>query len=112
MSDEPKHTPAPWSTSIACWVWCSPDQDHAKPRYEPHFGEIYPSAELEANARLMAAAPDLLRACESALPLLQHLNRFLKYQRPGREFYPAREDGDAAIDELSASIAKAKGGQS
>lgn len=51
--------------------------------------------ELKANARLIAAAPALLEACEAALDLLSH-----SYDTPSQ----------AAIPQLRAAIAAAKGG--
>lgn len=51
--------------------------------------------EQNANARLIAAAPELLRACHSALTLLR-----------GSGF----TDNTQAIAELKAAIAKAEGG--
>lgn len=67
----------------------------------------------EANARLIVKAvncqDELVSACKSALPLLKHLNKFLKYQSVGKEFYPNRENGDAAINDLEQALANAKG---
>lgn len=86
MSDS-KHTPAPWvqegqlvyalnkqgenrfSASIqGGWVWrnSSPVGHSRSP------GERTLNDELEANARLMAAAPDLLAAAKRVVAKLQH----------------------------------------
>lgn len=65
--------------------------------------------ESQKMSDLFSAAPDMLKACQHALPLLKHLNKFLKYQRQGREFWPNREDGDATLETLAAAIAKALG---
>lgn len=56
-------------------------------------------AESEANARLIAAAPELLAACEAALPIIE-------------SFDTAKEDGDKDLPEvaqLRAAIARARG---
>ncbi len=69
-------TPGPWSTDGS---YVLPLSDFAKA--QP--GTLYvalcgisssyrPKAETEANARLVAAAPDLLDACKALIPYLQH----------------------------------------
>lgn len=88
------HTPGPWEIS-----------KHGTPDYAPQFG-IYAEGSqndhclvrydnAQANARLIAAAPDLLAACEAALDDFYHeLDSQLR--RPTEEM-------------LVAAIAKAKG---
>ena len=99
--NETKHTPGPWTACneglCKCgYVWC-PDYPVAKvTRGEwgdlgMPYGEV-PEATAVANARLIAAAPELLFAAEQALM--------------------AFEDGYDAPkvrDDLRAAIAKAKG---
>jgi len=60
-----KHTPGPWI------VMLSEDKPYAILPAGRHgticqFSDVY--MDQEANARLIAAAPDLLEACEEALP--------------------------------------------
>jgi hypothetical protein len=91
-----EHTPAPWATT----------------RYSNDFG-VYPEneqrrgqdvalvrgddSEAEANARLIAAAPDLLEACQWAMGFLTGVKCDNEEQRRG------------LFDKLSAAIAKAEG---
>ena len=112
MTTPTKHTPGPW---IVCVVdgedrgYFSIEQDReALGGDEPStIGEVYTSgegidmADGEANAALIAAAPDLLAACEAALSF--------------GEGHPDRTPGwhDARLTTqltLRAAIAKAKGG--
>ena len=62
------HTPGPWRTSwsyAGCWlVYCS---DDPKASSHTHF-----SPEREADARLIAAAPDLLEALQIAVRQNDH----------------------------------------
>ena len=53
-----KHTPGPW-TEIDGLLTCSDGL--------PPFAFQRPQEELQANARLIAAAPDLLEACHMTL---------------------------------------------
>lgn len=58
--------------------------------------------------RLQKANLLLLDAAASALAILPHVVKFLKFQRPGREFWPNREAGEAAIDRLHHAIVVGK----
>lgn len=51
----------------------------------------------------------LLEEAREARILLKHLIKFLKFQRPGKEFYPNREAGEACINRLETLIAQAEG---
>ena len=94
-----KHTPGPWQikrhfdpgykfisaqkhTALAQVVWCMEDEDR--------------SPECEANAHLIAAAPDLLGA----------LNSLLEYLHEYDLDYP---EAAPVFDKARAAIAKAKG---
>ena len=96
---ESKHTPGPWMATMAnmittanahmelATVWANPSRVHV------------PEEEAEANARLMAAAPDLLGSIVSLVDILD-------------DYINAR--GDIDLDSLTlqparAAIAKAKG---
>jgi hypothetical protein len=65
--------------------------------------------EVDANAKLIAAAPDLLAALKAALPYLEHSVKFYRYQQAGHEFWPNREEAEGNITEARAAIAKAEG---
>ena len=85
-----KHTPGPWSIDKEeRWVIHEPEGKSGT-LVVP---EIYlDDDEAIANARLIAAAPELLEALESF---------------PG--FLCGTESGDAWIDQMRAAIAKARG---
>jgi hypothetical protein len=95
METKPKqqsHTPGPWM--IERGVITSPTRPVAK---------IQPTGEwlhnvLSADAALIAAAPDMLEALESALPILLDESR----KRPAPEW-------DALVRSFRAAIAKATG---
>lgn len=106
--DTPKHTPAPWTLETvptSCGIchkvgpfsWKNGKQKHAC-IYVDYNGDGLIEKELEANARLIAAAPDLLEA-------LQTLNLVIGLT-------PIAGNKDAlqeACDIASAAIAKAEG---
>lgn len=87
-----KHTPGPWRLEPS---WLETDN----PYVVADNGKIFPYVEfvadvaLEADARLIAAAPELLAACEMALLDMR---------------YYATVHGES-ITALEAAIAKAKG---
>ena len=96
------HTPGPWHvagdavysgtrTEKGGWV----NSEQVFPRYvEDPASDTF--QRLEANARLIAAAPELLEACEAA---------FMQFEHNGDE---APEDR-AILDQLQHAIAKARG---
>ena len=96
-----KHTPGPWVAyrdayyetwsvegggDVVADLWRLSEESHTR---HPHFEDDG----VEANAQLIAAAPELLSACETALECLVDWDR---------------DDGEAG-DALRAAIAKAKG---
>jgi hypothetical protein len=97
---ETKHTPGPWECTIdshgrgrilgnGCWVattWTVADDDNNK---------RYPA---EANASLIAAAPDLLEACKQARAAL-----------PDAWFAEKNGVPRSVIDLLNSAIYKAEG---
>ena len=89
-------TPGPWhiqnkgdiySPSARCEIVSSDDKTIARVKGL--------TAEAEANARLIAAAPDLLAAAESYIIVLKHLNT---------------EQTREALMQMEALVRKAKGG--
>jgi hypothetical protein len=68
-----KHTPGPWwhddDKEVGCIVICAPDGDGV-PWQIASMCDIGPSGDEEANARLIAAAPELLAALKSAAQCL------------------------------------------
>lgn len=64
-----RHTPGPWTvtqySNYAGWAVGHPSRGCIAERWykdEKHVSAIYDDGEMEANARLIAAAPDLLEA--------------------------------------------------
>ena len=107
---ETKHTPGPWALSRdvgdgeVCTVYgCTGGHIYIVGNREYLGREIEDlSAEADANARLIAAAPDLLTACKAALKYI-----------PGSEVHswpPGFALKDDSLKLLRAAIAKAEGG--
>lgn len=82
-----QHTPGPWNLQVGveenrCYVWggkASPEQTFIAHVYCKLHGKVN-RAEEKANARLIAAAPELLKVAREALTLLAlspHSFRFL-----------------------------------
>ena len=66
--DERKHTPGPWAVADTA----SRSQIKAGPfTYHPHYEIIASPAELQSNARLIAAAPDLLAVAQMCAELAE-----------------------------------------
>ena len=92
MTTENKHTPGPWSWNVRGFVGPASTED------DQSFGMIcdevaectYSNGCKEANARLIAAAPDLLEALEMALVWLDY-------------------EGKYDVQGIRAAIAKARG---
>jgi len=61
VSDEVKHTPGPWRVNHRCV------EDEARNAIASVYRNVDGTGHNKANARLIAAAPDLLAACEAIL---------------------------------------------
>lgn len=99
-ADAPKHTPGPW-------------------HFNPESGNVHGGKpddglctvvalvgmgrEMDANAHLIAAAPELLAACDRALNFLNNAVEF---------GFIKRDTAHDALQELREAISKAEGGQS
>jgi hypothetical protein len=110
-----QHTPAPWKAT-------HPIQDadaarHIWTQTDPATGHrelvaIIPGAEgdhVSADARLIAAAPDMLAALQLALHALE--NARIEYDYHGNPMDKCDADVITAVDTLRAAIAKATGEQ-
>lgn len=73
-----KHTPGPWwlqADGVGWYVECTPERGHSVAYVRAEVEEDdpdTPDAEKEANARLIAAAPDLLDALKELLDQDEH----------------------------------------
>ena len=104
------HTPTPWENDDSLKVYSK----HVIRRNGliiatlPSDGSMMPLAEKHANARLIAAAPALLAACEKAQSLVRLLRDALATSAPGQ--WLALQDGAAMWDsQAKAALALAKG---
>lgn len=93
-----RHTPGPWQANKRHngWDVYAPDKRVV--------AEIYRVAEpeiCEANARLVAAAPELLEAAK----------RFIAWIDSGKRGFPSESKLDAAVTETRTAVAKATTGQ-
>lgn len=96
-----KHTPGPWwlqADGVGWYVECTPERGHSVAYVRAEVEEDdpdTPDAEKEANARLIAAAPDLLA-------VLQELEKSSRY-------WSEYDVPLGIVDRISAAIAKATG---
>lgn len=97
------HTPGPWGVTITGPGLLGIEGDDGALVAGVHGGN-------DANARLIAAAPDLLAALEAATYALQGVQEFLGgYELPSRDAAVAVGDAIDAIGPARAAIAKATG---
>ena len=109
----PKHTPGPWRWSnqylIAdrCETWSLLGADGCRILWCGGSANLPQGVFDHANARLIAAAPELLNAAESMLFSIPSQRRDVAYRQLTIEQKVAKYD--AAVAGLRAAIAKAKG---
>jgi hypothetical protein len=108
------HTPGPWATAPAF-----PDQVYSVPEFERAQREepdanpydeslIVETAGHEANARLIAAAPELLAA---VVVLLPHAEKLMEASGAIDGLVDSRLNLDCELEQAKKAIAKAKGEQ-
>jgi hypothetical protein len=104
-----KHTPGPWTLTAdgAGWyIECSPERGHSVAYIRAEIGEEDPDTsddEKEANARLIAAAPELLEALIALLGVAPS-------KAPGAGLIVGAEEKHAnALQAARAAIKKATG---
>jgi hypothetical protein len=66
MADHCKHTPGPWTLDEPHQVWAEAVGEYVAITAEIEDFDTVPRDQAEANARLIAAAPDLLEALKLA----------------------------------------------
>ena len=94
-----KHTPGPWIfTPDDSEAYCAGHVERSGDRYLICQVYTQQNGDRKANARLIAAAPEMLVAMEKALPVLEHW----------MEYCSDRDDREAILDPFKAAIAKAK----
>jgi len=107
-----KHTQGPWAVKLKDrkWVIKGPDKKHSPVALVEleGFGMGPSRAVREANARLIAAAPDLLAALEAVLPDLWD-GIDLATEQSVNEAWLA--DALHRLDAARAAVNKAKGGE-
>ena len=96
---ETKHTPGPWKAGTAPYISAATGEGHT---FKNGDWYIYPgpiaAVSQKQNVSLIAAAPDLLAACEEILPMLE-----------GTEINEDMRNLRIAYDKCKTAIAKAKG---
>jgi hypothetical protein len=60
-------SPAPWNATSENNVWSADDKQVCSCRSRPGCGMIWDDQKIAANACLIAAAPELLKACQAAI---------------------------------------------
>lgn len=100
-----QHTPGPWSVSYP-FAWKAAIKSPA--RYIGSAGRADGShEEMQANACLLAAAPDLLAACEAALAHFEAIRGDF-HTLASEQLQTAQSIARAGIDEMRVAIAKAR----
>lgn len=111
------HTSGPWAVSgNGYMVYRRPLSDDGRPLIAELYRENFSRAEILANARLIAAAPDLLAAAEAALVLAGRISDWIANEDDAR--HAANCSGDPCTcwvasapevrDTLESAIAGAK----
>lgn len=122
MANEPKWTAGPWRVeqdTTLIWGNCNPDD-------RTNYGMGYPIMECritpcanwakgpdadegEANARLIAAAPDMYKALESAIEQVRAELNYLIEQGPPKEWKGDAYRLSQIVNAGDAALAKARG---
>ena len=103
-----RHTPGPWRIGDAGMTVYGPKVDGEFPRMLAGSSESMPREERRANARLIAAAPELLEALKDALSQIGYLRGRLSDKERRFVAPTTNKCEEAAI----AAIARAEGGAS
>lgn len=113
---EGKHTPGPWKQShrkqpngdYITQVYCAGGETIANVAWYPvELGDGITGTSRGANARLIAAAPDLLEACKSFSALYGRLWDVVDPENSGFLSPESVKEYDAIHAQMSAAIAKA-----
>ena len=111
-----KHTPGPWFQGTGNYEYCVYDkrvwinQDGSRGGETPNLVVVVSPEDAIADARLIAAAPDLLEALKDLLDEAEWLRREYSHDRE-RDGWDALEE-DPCFTVARAAIAKATGDKS
>ena len=107
-----KHTPGIWEIHITRWpdgtlngtptVYASNDNSEGR-----HVCQLYDNGQLDANARLIAAAPDLLEALKDIEYALSHIATGRITGTAYKKFIEGLGKDDSILTAARAAIAKA-----
>ena len=105
MKGAAEHTPGPWTLEAGRSIVTQSGTFHLSYGSDKHGNPSFRSfVELDRNAHLIAAAPDMLAALEDAIAMLQ------VYTDPRGRVNPAtRGQAASTIRDAQAAIAKARG---
>lgn len=119
--EQAKHTPGPWKetgnwylttssgTNITCTAISAINQRKVAAVISDT-GEIDNWDEMRVNAKLIAAAPELLEACEDLVDLVEALIRYPYPESVAKAVHPVKEaETFEAIMKAKRGINKAKG---
>ena len=110
MMSEEKHTPGPWE--VIGWKLEGFDMSVINPKGEAELGNwLVAGVRWKANARLIAAAPDLLAACKEARRKIAELIPFPSPSIPktlAEAIEAVGDDADRVIALINAAISKAE----
>jgi hypothetical protein len=109
------HTPGPWTFHEHAHFWLD-GADGSTIFHLDDYGNTCPHKD-DANARLIAAAPELLDVCRCAVSLAKRLKEYVgtppDYTRPTQKFLDCDQDcwdkADQLLAAAEAAIAKAEG---
>lgn len=106
FSTQAQHTPGPWDwdfKSDHVRVWAGNWRDKSIVAEVPHADVLGRTPEIEANAHLIVAAPDMLEALRKAERALSLRTTY------GTKAKPTVAELNVMLDDFRAAIAKAEG---
>jgi len=105
---EQKHTPGPWKANLYLGGAYAIDRIAPNGDRLATVATVCGALETKANARLIAAAPDLLEACRNAERTIRRLCQMYNEEVDHIDEY--LESSDKNIKPIRKAIAKAEGG--
>lgn len=106
MESQPKFTPKPWKLCFDGEI-DGPDGRFICSFQWHSFKEFNDNPTDKANARLIAKAPDLFDACQSALAVLDNIKySLIVNDSPQAKWFGDHGDGSYAMEKLRNAIAK------